>query len=748
MAAIRDYAVTIYAAVTANMVCEMPTHEAGDLLVAFVNKDTNTAFTKPARWTTLQVQASAGANGGIYILRATSSAEQVTFPLASETCCGVVLSVKGTFLSTGSAISVSTKTAADDSTLPLAGAIITPSHSNCLLLHGLSTDSGIGANALPPWVNIFAGDTGQNTLCVSYSHQKQAALVTGPNHWAGAADDSRAFLVAIRDNGSGSYFDPYIPLSTTPATQISPLNGTTGVVDKGAYVVSASAAIRKIGSKRSLGVTVGSTVDSGINPFRGSMVTAGRSSTTDLAHTELNLTTTVSLTGSKGLVFGTYRNTAPRDFIDTGTAVRGGKYILIGSSPLDTRTWVVGGQFTKTEVADARNNYLIDVTNTSTTYATSGSADMGYADYFAFGSSGYYGAPSVTWNELYLMNDVNIAGGSSTNPIDFDDVVYTVNNGCGIIPLMQQAGSSATVWCPLTFGGVEPLYIDCDLNTFQFPRLADEIDYVDFHVPNNKVGIEFYASGSNNLLTFTNCVFTSPSSYYWKFNQLHSSASSIDFSGTTVVNAAVDLKSQVVLSGTKFINGTSFNQSSSYLSDCSFLNTKVTSDKPNRITNSTFTTGSTLQSAIEITTPGSYTFTGNTFFGYGANNTSGSVLLNRSGGQVTMSIVEGDTPTYRNVAAATTLIINNIAVTLTGMYDGTEVRVYATGTTTELAGIEEATDGTVNDRSFTFSLSAGTIVDIAIHSINYEHIRLTEYEVPSSTSSVPIQQRFDRNYAT
>jgi hypothetical protein len=39
---------------------------------------------------------------------------------------------------------------------------------------------------------------------------------------------------------------------------------------------------------------------------------------------------------------------------------------------------------------------------------------------------------------------------------------------------------------------------------------------------------------------------------------------------------------------------------------------------------------------------------------------------------------------------------------VTGLKDGTEVRVYSTGTTTELAGIETVTSGTVNNRFFTF----------------------------------------------
>lgn len=153
--------------------------------------------------------------------------------------------------------------------------------------------------------------------------------------------------------------------------------------------------------------------------------------------------------------------------------------------------------------------------------------------------------------------------------------------------------------------------------------------------------------------------------------------------------------------------------------------------------------------AIEITATGSYTFIGNQFNGYaGTNGTTGNeVIFNDTGGLVTINIGGGgDTPTYRNGSGASTVVNNNIAVTLTGMKDNTEVRVYSAGTTTELAGIENATSGTTDDRSFAFSLSAGTNTDIVVHNVDYEYIRLESFEIPASDSSLPIQQRFDRNY--
>ena len=80
------------------------------------------------------------------------------------------------------------------------------------------------------------------------------------------------------------------------------------------------------------------------------------------------------------------------------------------------------------------------------------------------------------------------------------------------------------------------------------------------------------------------------------------------------------------------------------------------------------------------------------------------------------------------------------------MKDNTEVRVYDEGTTTELAGTENATSGTPGDRSYTFSLDAAEVVDIRIYNTSYLPESILSYTIPGSAASIPVQQRLDRNY--
>lgn len=157
--------------------------------------------------------------------------------------------------------------------------------------------------------------------------------------------------------------------------------------------------------------------------------------------------------------------------------------------------------------------------------------------------------------------------------------------------------------------------------------------------------------------------------------------------------------------------------------------------------------------AITIETPGTYDFTNFTYSGYATTDgtTGNEVFYNNSGGLVTINVVGGDTPTVRNGAGASTTVNNNIAITLQDMYPNTEVRIYAAGTTTEIAGIETVTDqevgnSEVNNYQFTFSVGAGTALDIKVFNTEYLPIRLANQSFTSNTT-LPIQQVFDRNYS-
>ncbi len=83
-----------------------------------------------------------------------------------------------------------------------------------------------------------------------------------------------------------------------------------------------------------------------------------------------------------------------------------------------------------------------------------------------------------------------------------------------------------------------------------------------------------------------------------------------------------------------------------------------------------------------------------------------------------------------------------VTLTLTGLQVNSEIRILEAGTTTELAGVENSSTSFTWDYVYTDNY----YVDIVIHSLGYEYIRLTNVLLTTTGLSIPIQQRIDRNF--
>lgn len=185
----------------------------------------------------------------------------------------------------------------------------------------------------------------------------------------------------------------------------------------------------------------------------------------------------------------------------------------------------------------------------------------------------------------------------------------------------------------------------------------------------------------------------------------------------------------------------------------------VATDPLNDTDDMSFTKGTASTHAMEFGTssPTTINLLNIDFSGYNASNgqtdstfyvarTTGSVAINLSGCTGNL--------TYKT-AGATVTVTQTTTVTLTGLRDNTEIRVYSQAVPpVELAGIENATAGSADARTFSFSLTAAITVDIRIlHGASaaadgkfYENTTILNYTIPASNTSIPVQQRIDRNY--
>ena len=136
---------------------------------------------------------------------------------------------------------------------------------------------------------------------------------------------------------------------------------------------------------------------------------------------------------------------------------------------------------------------------------------------------------------------------------------------------------------------------------------------------------------------------------------------------------------------------------------------------------------------------GTYSLVGNTFNGYNAANgqTDSAILFTATTGTIVINVSGGAIPTYTS-SGATIVMQSSSTLTLSGLQPNTEVRVYDTGTTTEVGGVENS--GTTE--AFAIATSA---VDIVLHNLQYLNQRLTNVDT-SSDLNLPVQQTIDRQY--
>ena len=191
-------------------------------------------------------------------------------------------------------------------------------------------------------------------------------------------------------------------------------------------------------------------------------------------------------------------------------------------------------------------------------------------------------------------------------------------------------------------------------------------------------------------------------------------------------------------------------QSGSVITNCvitsNIASASLHSDNPGLLSNNTFIGSGSENHGIECRTPGTYTLTGNDFQSFGAADTSASAFFNNSGGAITLNVTDASSPTVRNSVGSSTTVNNNVSVTFKGLQDLTEVRIYAFGTTTELAGIEDAVDvDPEGKKQFTFALGAGVATTAVFHSLQYVY-QSFDYTIPASLAVVPVQQQYDRYY--
>jgi hypothetical protein len=287
--------------------------------------------------------------------------------------------------------------------------------------------------------------------------------------------------------------------------------------------------------------------------------------------------------------------------------------------------------------------------------------------------------------------------------------------------------------------------------TSVFTDTAFSVIFADERVAVGFYEIETRGAGTDVTWDLASIAAANSTNARWTLTIDSTTNSFADTNGVWTGSDQIVLDAAATLTGTTIIDGTRMTQNSADINDITVLDPNVGSGVAYLLSNNpSLITGSTFESsgaghAIEINTAGTYTFTDNTFgTGYSGtgNNAAiwfnpsggtGDLVLNASGGNITAGNI-------RNSSSGSVTVNNNVNVTLTGLVNPTEVRVYDLSGNA-LQGQEDVTTG-----SYIISQSAGTVVDIRIYATSYLPADIENFTIPSSNTSLPIQQVFDRNY--
>ena len=241
-------------------------------------------------------------------------------------------------------------------------------------------------------------------------------------------------------------------------------------------------------------------------------------------------------------------------------------------------------------------------------------------------------------------------------------------------------------------------------------------------------------------VTTAGCFINSAGGKKWALkSELQNAGSSLEFYASTLQNMRrADLTNNCTFLDCSIISSGEWEANGAEIISCSFAGgtdfSQILIDGESEMNNVVYCSFTNCDRAVEIRATGSYTFQNIDFAGNSFD------VRNSSGGLVTINVVGGGTLNVENSGSSTTDVVNSITITLTGLVTDTEVRVYEAGTTTEIDGIENSST------SFGFTVDASQAVDIRIHNVGYEYEEILNFS-PGISTSLPIQQRFDRNYS-
>jgi hypothetical protein len=303
-----------------------------------------------------------------------------------------------------------------------------------------------------------------------------------------------------------------------------------------------------------------------------------------------------------------------------------------------------------------------------------------------------------------LGSPLVFAGGSATSPITLQDTFEAANLYVNTITNPSDLQFVALSPIQIGDGGTNFVQFSDREKSIAFPPLADGVTSFTSYL--GTIGLSFNLGASESgTLRNTQIGASLP----FTFDVTAASGATVDIDGNTYVFGTVTLDAdQSTVRRQLFVGGRGITDNGAAVRSSTFVVTNqagaddgmVSWNGSTDIESSTFEADAALTDAhaIVIATPGTYTFTGLEFTGFGADGSSTAAVYNNSGGSVTINIAGGgNTPTVRNGASASTTVVASVAVSITAITsDGSPIEDARVFLETTPGGVDifDGSDGT------------------------------------------------------
>jgi len=722
----------------------LPAHKSGDLLLALVTQDGGTGTITISGWTAIGTHAaSAGVKSGWFGKIAASSSE--TDPTASSTISDemvmtlYVVPDADTSSTVANAIHASARN--DTTSGTQSSPSLTTTIDNCLILYSWSFDGAASFCVTSPDKIIITDSDETTSTCThmaGYFQQHAAGAVPSQNADNNINDGGNAWAIAVKNATGGGRGQ-----AMTQCAEVLALLSGAGT-DTNLTTASLSAIAATIGGKTvnttGLGTTPG---ESGHNYSRNGYFetyTSSASVTDDWMGVAFTLASSANLSGKLvSILWGNF----------SSASLYGAEGFVVVFS--DGTNWAAFRLLTAAQLAAGVIYNTILKVDSATPLDSSGSINWGAVTKVgvAYHRTTATGTSGKTFNVKRIMavSAATFVGGSSAAPVTAG-VIGAPFNGCGLNYVIDLQGERQVLTrVPLQIGdGSLATYYRARGSSIEIPG-----DYLAagaqrfWNVPPLGLKIVVRASASDTM-DFSSGTIRSGSKQTFEIHASSSTSAAYNFDGATFVGLAVTWQSGVTCNGANFAGCYQITANGGTFTGCAIsgcLDTvALKTAAPNLISGCSFTQGNAGH-AIEITTPGTYSFSGNTFSGYGSAGSTDAAIYNNSGGAVTLNITGGgSTPTVRNGAGASTTVNSGATLTLTGLQTGSDIVILDAGTTTERVNVDAH-----GATSYGFSYTATGNVDICVFKAGYVPFFVRGFTLTTSDATLPIAQVADRNYS-